>query len=402
MDKQAKDKTLEQYLEREALSKRLSKIRKKIIVLSGKGGVGKSTVAANLAISLALNGMKVGLMDVDIHGPSIPKLFNLEGQTLKVVGEEIQPVQYTDSLKIMSIGLLLRSQDDAVVWRGPMKMGAIKQFIKDVNWGELDYLIVDSPPGTGDEPLSVCQLIYDATGAIVVTTPQDLSVLDVRKCITFCRQLGLPVIGVIENMSGFVCPFCKNRVDIFKSGGGSKMAIDMAVPFLGRIPIDPDIVKSCDEGKPYIYAYSRSEAAKEFESIVGRILEQLEGKREVRKEEKVIRKLRIAVPVASQKLSPHFGHCDQFYIFDVDEEKRSILKMDVLDSPPHQPGMLPRWLKNKDVNIVITGGMGERAKSLFRELGVEVIVGAPQDDPRDVVSNYLAGNLELGENVCDH
>jgi len=257
-----------QQLDQQQLSERMSKIKYKIMVLSGKGGVGKSTVAANMAVSLSLNGSRVGLLDVDIHGPSIPKLLNLEGQAPGVLDDRIIPVSLSDNLKVMSIGFMLRNKDDAVIWRGPMKMNVIKQFLKDVDWGQLDFLIIDSPPGTGDEPLSVCQLIENPDGAVIVTTPQDIAVADVRKSINFCRQLKLRVLGVVENMSGFVCPKCGEATDIFKSGGGQRMAQEMEVPFLGRIPIDPQITQACDDGTPYIYHYSKTETAKAFEKAI--------------------------------------------------------------------------------------------------------------------------------------
>ncbi|MDY6935016.1 MAG: Mrp/NBP35 family ATP-binding protein [Spirochaetota bacterium] len=260
--------------ERRELKVNLEKIDHKIVVLSGKGGVGKSTVAVNLAISLSQKGFRVGLLDIDIHGPSIPKLLGLEEERLYAdeTGKLI-PVVYGESMKVISIGLLIGKGDDAVIWRGPLKYSAIKQFLKDVEWGELDYLIIDSPPGTGDEPLSVCQLIENPDGAIVVTTPQDLAIIDVRKSITFCNKLNMPVLGVIENMSGFVCPHCGSRADIFKSGGGRKMSEDMGVPFLGSIPVETDISEMGDSGKPFISMNSdnKTEAGKAFEEIVNKI-----------------------------------------------------------------------------------------------------------------------------------
>lgn len=246
-------------------------IRHKVIVLSGKGGVGKSTVAVNLAVALALAGKRVGLLDVDIHGPSVPKLLRLDDAKVQVEDGAILPVERA-GLKVMSIGLLLHAHDDAVIWRGPMKMGVIKQFLQDVRWGELDYLIIDSPPGTGDEPLSVCQLVKNADGAVVVTTPQDVATTDVRRSITFCRQLNLPVLGVVENMSGFKCPQCGTVTDIFKTGGGEQMATEMKIPFLGRIPIDPAVGQACDDGKPFVDHYGRTETAKAFERIIAPIL----------------------------------------------------------------------------------------------------------------------------------
>ncbi len=264
--------SLDESLEQQALQQRMGHIRHKILVMSGKGGVGKSTVAANLAISLALAGKKVGLLDVDIHGPSIPKMLKLDDADVQVKDGTIQPVEKA-GLKVMSIGFLLRDRDDAVIWRGPMKMGAIKQFLKDVDWGDLDYLIIDSPPGTGDEPLSVCQLAAPVDGAVIVTTPQDVATADVRRSIGFCRQLDLRVIGVVENMSGFACPKCGAVTDIFKSGGGELMAADMGVPFLGRIPIDPAVGEACDDGTPFVYHYGRTETAKAFARMVAPILE---------------------------------------------------------------------------------------------------------------------------------
>lgn len=267
------DENIDQFMERMALAEQLAKIKHKILVLSGKGGVGKSTVAANMAISLALAGKKVGLLDVDIHGPSIPKLLKLEDEPLMSDGTKIIPSSVGDNLKVMSVGFMLQDKDDAIIWRGPMKYGLIKQFIMDVEWGELDYLVVDSPPGTGDEPLSVIQLIENPDGAVIVTTPQDVAIADVRKSISFCRKVNVKVLGVVENMSGFVCPCCGEKTDIFKSGGGERMAADMGVPFLGRIPIDPNIVEASDSGRPYVYHYAKSEAAKAFEKVIAPMLE---------------------------------------------------------------------------------------------------------------------------------
>ncbi len=246
-------------------------IKNRILVLSGKGGVGKSTFAANLAIALALKGKNVGLMDIDMHGPSIPRILGLQGE--KVYGSEgsIIPTKYRKNLKVMSVGFFTEA-DDAVIWRGPMKHNVIKQFLNDVVWEELDYMVIDSPPGTGDEPLSIAQILGAGTKAIVVTTPQDISVSDVRKSVSFCKQVSLDILGVVENMSGFVCPHCGKRTDIFKSGGGEKMATDMGIPFLGRIPIDPKVVEYSDAGTPYIEEVRDSETAKAFDEIIAKIV----------------------------------------------------------------------------------------------------------------------------------
>jgi Mrp family chromosome partitioning ATPase len=240
--------------------------------------VGKSTVAVNLALALGLKGSKVGLLDVDFHGPSVPILLGLHGPPEPTEDGRMKPAGF-QTLKVMSIGFLLPDQDSAVIWRGPMKMGAIRQFLRDVDWGELDVLVVDSPPGTGDEPLSVAQIIPNVDGAVIVTTPQDLSLSDVRKSITFCRRLDLPVLGVLENMSGFACPKCGEVSEIFGAGGGKKMAEDMNVPFLGTIPIDPAMVKAGDEGKPFVYFYKDAPAARALEAVADTILDKLDERK---------------------------------------------------------------------------------------------------------------------------
>jgi len=257
----------EEFEERRKLQSRLGRIRHKVMVLSGKGGVGKSTVAVNLATALMLSGKRVGLLDVDMHGPSIPTLLGLERETLQGCEGGLLPVDL-GAMKVMSLGFLLRNQDDAVIWRGPMKANVIKQFLKDVVWGDLDYLVIDSPPGTGDEPLSICQLIGTLDGAVIVTTPQRVAAVDVRKSITFCRQLQVPVLGVVENMSGFTCPKCGEVTRILCSGGGRRIAEDMEVPFLGSIPMDPKIAEACDSGRAFVQHYAMTTTAELMRQII--------------------------------------------------------------------------------------------------------------------------------------
>ena len=257
--------------EERRLHERMEQIGRKLIVLSGKGGVGKSTVAANLAVALAAGHFKVGLLDVDIHGPSIPMLMGLEKHTLATDGTSLLPVMLSDSLAVMSIGLLLPKRSDAVIWRGPLKFGVIRQFLSDVAWGPLDFLVIDCPPGTGDEPLSVAQLVGRQASGVIVTTPQELAVSDVRRCITFCQQVSLPVAGVVENMSGFVCPQCGAAVNVFGKGGGERLAQEMGVPFLGSIPLDPNVVCSGDSGKPFAMSPATGPAIGAFSEIVRRI-----------------------------------------------------------------------------------------------------------------------------------
>ena len=233
------------------LRARLGLIAHTIMVLSGKGGVGKSTVATHLALALARQGHRTGLLDIDIHGPSVPKILGLEGRQMQVSDAGMLPVSLDERLKVLSIGFLLGpDQDAAVIWRGPMKHKVIREFLTQVVWGPLDYLVVDSPPGTGDEPLSIAQLIPEADGAVIVTTPQEVALADVRKCIRFCQAVRLPILGVVENMSGFACPRCGERLAPFGEGGGERMAQEMSVPFLGRLPMDPSLMAACDAGTP--------------------------------------------------------------------------------------------------------------------------------------------------------
>jgi len=243
-------------------------VKHKIMVMSGKGGVGKSTVAANLAAALAMCGLKVGLLDSDIHGPTIPKMFGIGQEKPEVDESGLIPVEVSGNLKVMSIAFFLNDTDTPVIWRGPAKMGAIKQFLEEVSWGELDFLIIDLPPGTGDEPLSVAQLIPDCDGAIVVTTPQDVALISVRKSINFLNAVKIPVIGLVENMSGIICPHCNEKIDVFGSGGVSKAASDFGIPILGTLPIEPDVAAKGDSGDVFTEVGGTSEWHKNFEKIV--------------------------------------------------------------------------------------------------------------------------------------
>jgi Mrp family chromosome partitioning ATPase len=260
----------EKIKQEERLKENLFKIKNKLIIISGKGGVGKTTVAVNLAYELANKGYRVGILDVDIHGPNVPKMLGIEDKRLKGSDSGIEPIDVLPNLKAVSLALIGYKQDQPIIWRGPLKMITIKQLLSDVNWGELDYLIIDSPPGTGDEPLSICQLIPNLSGAIIVTTPQDVAILDSRKSVLFAKELKVPIVGIIENMSGFLCPYCKRRIDLFKVGGGEEAANNLKVPFLGRVPIEPEIVESGDSGKPYIQ--KESETAQALKEIVNKIV----------------------------------------------------------------------------------------------------------------------------------
>ncbi|XP_019850339.1 PREDICTED: cytosolic Fe-S cluster assembly factor nubp1-like [Amphimedon queenslandica] len=260
------------------IESRLSSVRHKVLILSGKGGVGKSTFTTQLAYALASNEERqVAVLDIDICGPSQPKMLGVENEQVHQSGSGWSPVYIQDNLSVMSIGFLLGSPDDAVIWRGPKKNGLIKQFLRDVDWGELDYLLVDTPPGTSDEHLSIVQYLGAAAGidgAVVITTPQEVSLLDVRKEINFCRKVGVPVLGVVENMSGFICPKCKTESKIFPptTGGADKMAEEMGLSVLGHLPLDPRIGKCCDMGLSFIKEVSDSPAALQYISIMKKIL----------------------------------------------------------------------------------------------------------------------------------
>jgi len=257
------------------IEQKAAAIGHKILVLSGKGGVGKSTVAANLAWALADRANQVGLLDADLHGPTIPLMTGLTGQMLAGSEHAIQPVALTPNLRVMSIGFLVAEPDTPTIWRGPLRANVLRQFIADVEWGELDFLIADLPPGTGDEPLTIAQAFEDADGAIIVTTPQEASLSDCRKAINFVRKVDHTVLGVIENMSGFVCPHCGERTDIFSSGGGQLMAEQMNVPFLGRIPIAAEVVALSDDGKPIVGPDSPQAVREAFEGVVEALMPQL-------------------------------------------------------------------------------------------------------------------------------
>jgi len=248
-----------------------------ILVLSGKGGVGKSTVSVNLAFALANHGKKTGILDLDFHGPNIPKMLGIEDQRPAVTANTIEPVPVTGNLSALSMAFLLPDTSTPVVWRGPMKMTAIQQFLSEVHWGVLDYLVVDLPPGTGDEALTIAQLAPNVRGAVIVTTPQDVAVMDAMRAAKFIEKLDLPVLGVIENMSGMVCPHCGEVVNLFSAGGGKKAAEDLGVPFLGAIPLDPEMVKAGDDGRPYILRHADSPTWKAVDAVMERLVKEIDA-----------------------------------------------------------------------------------------------------------------------------
>lgn len=270
--KDAQKKANPQAEQDAAVNQSLGRIKNKIIVMSGKGGVGKTSTSVNLSIALANKGYKVGIMDVDLHGPDVPRMLGLTGMLGLSENQKLEPMSCLENLKAVSIESLTSSKDDAIIWRGPIKFSAIKQFIGDVEWGDLDFLIIDSPPGTGDEPLTIAQTITDAK-AIIVTTPQEVSLADVRKSISFCKTVKMDIFGMVENMSGFECPHCGESVDIFGSGGGERTATAAGVRFLGRIPLDPRVVACGDSGSSIQTTYADSPVSKAIGGIADKVAE---------------------------------------------------------------------------------------------------------------------------------
>lgn len=270
--KQMENESSEQFAARQEIKKTLCQIKNKVLIMSGKGGVGKSSVAVNIAMELALQGKSVGLLDIDLHGPSVPTMFGLQKKNVTIENNKIIPLTF-GGLKIMSVGFFLPDSDDAIIWRGPVKHGMIQQFFKDVDWGVLDYMILDSPPGTGDELLSLLNTVEELTGAVLVTTPQEVAAADVRKSVNFCEKANVKVLGIVENMSGYACPHCGQVTTIFKAGAGEQIAQKYGIKLLGKIPIDPAIGESGDAGIPFVYAANHSASAKELQSITKQLME---------------------------------------------------------------------------------------------------------------------------------
>ena len=270
MDKAAGEQQQAKDHQDRELKSSLSKIKNKIMVMSGKGGVGKTSTSVNLSVALSKKGYKVGIMDVDLHGPDVPRMLGLTGSPELSENRKLISIPFSDNLSVISIECLTPDKDNAIIWRGPIKYSAIRQFIADVEWGDLDFLIIDSPPGTGDEPLTVAQTISDAK-ALIVTTPQEVSLADVRKSINFCRTVKMDICGMVENMSGYICPHCHHEVDLFGSGGGEKTAFAAGIPFLGKIPFDPRVVVCGDSGCALQDVHGDSPVAMAFANIADKV-----------------------------------------------------------------------------------------------------------------------------------
>jgi Mrp family chromosome partitioning ATPase/predicted Fe-Mo cluster-binding NifX family protein len=382
MDKKEKSFILDQQDKK--LREQLSKIRHKIMVLSGKGGVGKSTVSVNIAVGLSLQDFMVGLLDVDLHGPSIPKM--LGARHLKLTRKpdgRLGAIKYSPNLKFLSIEPLLPSEDSAVIWRGPIKISAIRQFIGDIDWGELDYLVIDAPPGTGDEPITVAKSIPDAY-ALIVTTPQEVSIIDVKKSIRFCQKVKMRILGIVENMSGFICPHCGKPIDLFKKGGGQKLAEEMGIRFLGRIPVDPRVVDTGDTGRPLIAAYPESITAKAFDDLIRNIITATEQMERDIIEEKY---MRIAVPIDTPtKLETNPEKFSLFAVYDVENNK--ILVKDVVKKPDDQ-SLLDFLKEQVATHILIFDPPKELADFLVQNKIRVLVTDTSTENPDNLIKEYL-------------
>ena len=409
-DSDESNRKLQHEMQDKEIEFKLNQIKHKILVMSGKGGVGKSSVAVHLSIALAKQGFRVGLMDVDLHGPSVPRMLGLKGavKAARQMGKML-PVTSTANMEVISIESLAPDKDTATIWRGPLKIGVIKQFIADIQWGELDFLVIDSPPGTGDEPLTVAQTIPDAL-ALIVTTPQEVSLADVRKSINFCRQVKMEILGLVENMSGMVCPHCGKTVNLFKTQGGKLTAEKEHLRLLATLPFEPEVVMKGDVGQTDLLDNKDLVFTQEFVNLADKVVNIVQSKHSPAvdfnkgapaAEKKMSNNGRIlAIPVSQGKLASHFGHCDQFAFIETKAGK--IQRSEIRTPPPHEPGVLPAWLHEQGADVAIVGGMGEQAQALLREKGIKVVIGAPVEAPEVLADQYLKDSLVSGENICDH
>jgi len=356
----------------------LSNIKKVIGIVSGKGGVGKSSVTSMLAVTMKRMGYNVAILDADVTGPSIPKAFGIKD---KATGSEfgLYPLKSKTGIDIMSINLLLENDTDPVVWRGPILANTVKQFWTDVIWGDVDFMFIDMPPGTGDVPLTVFQSLA-IDGIIIVTSPQELVSMIVSKAVKMAEMMNIPVIGLVENMSYFKCPDNGKEYKIFGESHIDEIAEKHNLKVLAKLPIDPKISAACDKGMIELFDGDW------FDNI-SKILESSEEKE----------MMKIAVAGEGKNVTEHFGHCVNFLIYDVENGK--ITNEESIPNPGHKPGFLPNFLADRGVNVIISGGMGGGAVDIFNERNVEVVVGA-SGDAKTAVLNYLKGALKSTGSVC--
>jgi Mrp family chromosome partitioning ATPase/predicted Fe-Mo cluster-binding NifX family protein len=378
----------------------------KLLVMSGKGGVGKTTLAVNLAFVLAEQGYEVGLLDVDLHGPNVALMAGVEGHQAEHVDGHFLAAQAAPGVRVLSIAFFLPHPDAPVAWRGPRKSGAIRQLLADGDWAGVDVLVVDCPPGTGDEPMSVAQLIPGADGAVVVTSPQDVSLLDSRKCVRFVEQMNLRPLGIVENLSGFVCPACGEPVDLFKTGGGERAALELGVPFLGRVPLSVHMVEAGDSGRPLVVSHPEDPAAVALRQVVNQLTKRWQVTDAPKEQAGMNDKKIVAVATEDDKalegeVSMHFGRCRYYTLVEVQDGRVGATRC--VENPyydNHQPGVMPQFIHGLGADVILAGGMGPKAVQLFHGFGMDVATGAVGRVDK-VVEAYLAGRL-AGTVPCNH
>ncbi len=374
----------------------LNEIHRTIAVLSGKGGVGKSLVTALLATYLARTGKyRVGILDADVTGPSIPTLFGAEDFKPRGTDQGLFPVRTHSDIQLMSINLLLEDPAAPVIWRGPILANTVKQFWSDVIWGDLDFLLLDMPPGTGDIPLTVFQSL-PLDGIIIVTSPQDLVSLIVQKAIHMAQMMQIPILGLVENMSHVICPHCGEQFSVFGESKTAQVAADAGIPYLGSLPIDPDLARLSDEGAiERIHKEYLTECIAALEKVPARGLSFHKPAAESKAEPLVLDK--VAIAANDGQVAEHFGHCAEFVLFDLQAD--GSIRKEVVANPGHKPGFLPNFLHEKGVKTMIAGGIGSAAIEIFEEKGIKVYTGA-SGSVDDVFTCYKEGRLESSGTAC--
>ncbi|AHF08731.1 iron-sulfur cluster carrier protein MrpORP [Dehalobacter restrictus] len=370
----------------------LSNIKKVIGIVSGKGGVGKSLVTSMMAVTMARRGYKAAILDADITGPSIPKAF---GISQKPDASELGlfPAKSKTGIQLMSINLLLENETDPVIWRGPILSGVIKQFWSEVIWGDVDFMFIDMPPGTGDVPLTVFQSIK-LDGVIIVASPQELVSMIVSKAVKMAKSMNIPILGLVENMSYFKCPDCGKEYKIFGESSIEKIAEQHQLKVLATLPIDPKIAVACDKGMIELYNGNWFDDAADILEGSG---EKIADTKKLQNQKRRNDKMKIAVASEGKMVTEHFGHCEGFIIYEA--ENGQIAKSETIANPGHKPGFLPNFLNDRGVKVIISGGMGGGAIDIFNEKGIEVITGA-SGEAKTVVEQYLQGNLKSTGSVC--